>query len=57
MQISDLKVGTIVHFFDNESYQPKPKFSVIVGVSDDSYHLSTVFINTNIKIPISIVNI
>jgi hypothetical protein len=49
MVISDLKVGTIVHFFDEESYQPKPKYSVIVGLSGDSYNLATVFINTNIK--------
>jgi hypothetical protein len=50
MQVSDLKVGTIVHFFDSASHNPKPKFSVIIGVSDDSFFLGTVFINTNIKI-------
>ena len=38
MQVSDLKVGTIVHFFDSASHNPKPKFSVIIGISDDRLH-------------------
>jgi hypothetical protein len=50
MQVSDLKIGSIVLFFDNASYNPKPKFSVVIGVSDDSFFLGTVFINTNIKV-------
>jgi hypothetical protein len=50
MQLADLNVGAVVHFFDNASHHPKPKFSVIVGISDDTFCLGTVFVNTDINI-------
>jgi hypothetical protein len=50
MLLADLKIGGVVHFFDNASHHPKPKFSVIVGISRDSFFLGTVFVNTGIHI-------
>lgn len=50
MGLTDLKVGAAVHFFDNASHNPKPKFSVIVGISEDAFFLGTVFVNTDINI-------
>ena len=50
MELADLKVGAVVHFFDNASHNPKPKFSVIVGISEDAFFLGTVFVNTDINI-------
>lgn len=50
MQLADLRVGVLVHFFDNASHNPKPKFSVIVGISDDAFFLGTVFVNTEINV-------
>lgn len=50
MELADLKVGAVVHFFDNASHDPKPKFSVIVGISEDAFFLGTVFVNTDINI-------
>lgn len=48
IEMSDVCVGMIVHFFDTASQKPKPKFSIIVGISEDSLLLATAYINTNI---------
>jgi hypothetical protein len=48
--VKDLKIGTIIHFFDEQSYHPKPKYSVIVGISDDAFDIATVYFNTGINV-------
>src|SRR6186713_1234756 len=50
MEISDLHVGTVVHFLDDESHDRKYKFSVIVGISNDYFQFATVYINSNINV-------
>jgi hypothetical protein len=48
--IDDLRIGTIVYFYDPESYDPKPKFCVIIGISEDLYHIATLYINSEVNI-------
>lgn len=50
MDIADLMVGMILHFFDNESHDPKNKFNIIVGASTDLFCFATVYINSEINI-------
>ncbi len=48
IEMSDLKAGMVVHFFDTEANTHKNKYCVIVGISEDLFHLLTAYINTEI---------
>ena len=48
--ISDLTIGRVFElFFDTLSKPPKPKMSVIVGMTGDRSEFATVFINTSVN--------
>jgi len=49
VSIQDLQVGTVIDILDPLSFHDKHKYSIIVGISDDSFFLGTVYINSEIN--------
>ncbi len=48
--IADLPVGRVFELFhDDQSKPPKPKISVVVGISNDQFEIGTVFINSDVN--------
>src|SRR5580698_10277545 len=51
IELSDLRIGTVVYFHDPLCDPPKPKFCIIVGMSDDQFDIATVYINSEMNVP------
>jgi hypothetical protein len=49
VSIEDLHIGTVIDIRDPLSFHDKHKYSIIVGISEDSFFLGTVYINSEIN--------
>jgi hypothetical protein len=45
---SALEIGTVIRSYQDDTYPPKVKFWIVVGISEDGVGLASVLINSNV---------